>query len=787
MGSFRTGYSTDGPARGGLAVDATVFPDDSAISHAELRLLGRNDAYLSDEGGEWSVWLLDREAEAAFDGTTGLAEGGDPGGSPTFAELGGGHRLGQLGEAMPNGSLLEEEWNVIALSDDENRLLEESVSDGKAAFSITGPESGLYPENFFSWWTGYDSDLDELDSAIAPHLAIRLDSIPYVRPLAPVAVVLDEDGWENGTLNASEIFVDDGGFDALTLTANGSGGAPLENITVEIGRTGWINITPASNWNGIQIMELRVTDAMGSHAVHEVAVNVVPVNDPVFWHNLTVMGSGEVVDLDGTGEAPTLEATEDSLFTASVNVTDVDVLHGGDIYSYSTDDDLVMFNGVGHDVISFRPNNTHVGYRYVTLEVSDADFNDTVELRVHVQNVNDPPVAVVEGHDILGGEVVQGVEVELDGGESTDPDLPHGDRLLYTWRSNRTGILGSDLQLVHAFNETGPHSISLTVEDAEGETSRATIELTVLRDMDGDGEPDRDDEDVDGDGLPDTWEEEWGLDPGDPTDAGGDADGDGLTNVQEWMNGTSPNLADTDGDGMPDQWEVHNGLDPLNPLDASGDPDGDGLSNLEEYLEGEDPNEARVTESGSEAAGTGTSTAFLAAIVIIIVIIIIVVIWMVARGGRPSRIRIPMERVADESETGEPDEMDDEPPDEEDEGGVGGNDDDEADVKDEEVPDGKDDKVTDEKDDVEADVKDDEVANVKDDEVADVKDDEVPDGKDDEVPDGKDDEVADGKDDEVTDVKDARVNVGAKKPPSRSRRKRTVVKVGGKGKRRKGK
>ncbi len=43
---------------------------------------------------------------------------------------------------------------------------------------------------------------------------------------------------------------------------------------------------------------------------------------------------------------------------------------------------------------------------------------------------------------------------------------------------------------------------------------------------------------------------------------------------------------------MPDDWETEHGLDPLDPSDASGDPDGDGVTNLQEFRNGSDPNVA---------------------------------------------------------------------------------------------------------------------------------------------------------------------------------------------------
>ncbi len=46
--------------------------------------------------------------------------------------------------------------------------------------------------------------------------------------------------------------------------------------------------------------------------------------------------------------------------------------------------------------------------------------------------------------------------------------------------------------------------------------------------------------DADDDGMPDAWERERGLDPGDSADATQDRDGDGYTNVEEYINGLCP-------------------------------------------------------------------------------------------------------------------------------------------------------------------------------------------------------------------------------------------------------
>jgi hypothetical protein len=63
-------------------------------------------------------------------------------------------------------------------------------------------------------------------------------------------------------------------------------------------------------------------------------------------------------------------------------------------------------------------------------------------------------------------------------------------------------------------------------------------------DTDGDGTGDNADLDDDGDGLPDTWEQQYGLDRLNAADAGQDSDGDGLSNLAEFSVGTDPNTVD---------------------------------------------------------------------------------------------------------------------------------------------------------------------------------------------------------------------------------------------------
>lgn len=56
------------------------------------------------------------------------------------------------------------------------------------------------------------------------------------------------------------------------------------------------------------------------------------------------------------------------------------------------------------------------------------------------------------------------------------------------------------------------------------------------------------------------------------------------------LNSTTPPV-DTDQDGMPDEWEVRFGLNPDDAADSHMDKDGDGYTNIEEYLNGTTPTE----------------------------------------------------------------------------------------------------------------------------------------------------------------------------------------------------
>jgi hypothetical protein len=157
--------------------------------------------------------------------------------------------------------------------------------------------------------------------------------------------------------------------------------------------------------------------------------------------------------------------------------------------------------------------------------------------------------------------------------------------------------------------------------DTDGDGIGDACDPTPNGDTDGDGVDNlsdncpavsnADQKDTDGDGIGDVC---------DPT-PNGDTDGDGVDNLSDNCPAVSNadqkdtdgdgmgDVCDTDadGDGMPNAWEIAHGLNPLDASDASGDPDGDGISNLQEYINGTDPNVSNITHVRNDFDGDGKS------------------------------------------------------------------------------------------------------------------------------------------------------------------------------------
>jgi hypothetical protein len=142
--------------------------------------------------------------------------------------------------------------------------------------------------------------------------------------------------------------------------------------------------------------------------------------------------------------------------------------------------------------------------------------------------------------------------------------------------------------------------------------------------------------DSDGDGIPNSVEDDFGLDKDDTSDGVLDKDSDGFSNIAEYLAGSridkkESTPLDLDGDGMPNTWEIQYEFNPADDGDADDDPDDDGRDNLQEYKDGTNPKVFDVEIDDADDVefpwlwvGVCCGGTFLAIIVLLIIILLVV-------------------------------------------------------------------------------------------------------------------------------------------------------------------
>ena len=142
-------------------------------------------------------------------------------------------------------------------------------------------------------------------------------------------------------------------------------------------------------------------------------------------------------------------------------------------------------------------------------------------------------------------------------------------------------ISGLDSYLAYTFTQVGTYYIQVAKFPGQEIPSNATYDLHISLEHTL--------ADDDNDGIPNNWENYYGLNSNDGSDADTDVDDDGLSNLYEYIRNLIPTNSDSDDDGLPDGWEVTQGLNPTSDDESELDRDQDGLTELQEYLLGADP------------------------------------------------------------------------------------------------------------------------------------------------------------------------------------------------------
>ena len=296
---------------------------------------------------------------------------------------------------------------------------------------------------------------------------------------------LDEDTTDSDWLDLSIAFKDDDG-DPITWSL----ASESENLSVTIDHdTGMVTLVPKANWNGDVTLVFVASDGEDEFG-QTVIVTVNPVNDlPTITY----------VD----GKVP---ATDPLVYTMKQGETlvisyDVADVEGDEVQA------LVNNTAVTHDevarTITFEAGNDAVGTLRFGLRIWDVvSTSEKISLNfvIEIEDENDPMEKPRITSPLSGEKFKVNQSFSLVA-FADDPDIPHGQVLLYVWSSNISGELGRGPSITVQILEPGTHEITVTVSDPD--FSKSTFIMLYIEPKEVVGPPDDDDP------LPTTDDTNW--------------------------------------------------------------------------------------------------------------------------------------------------------------------------------------------------------------------------------------------------------------------------------------
>ncbi len=265
----------------------------------------------------------------------------------------------------------------------------------------------------------------------------------------------------------------DSDFDALIFEVEGD-----DKLEVNIFENGTVELIPEPNWFGSEILTFYANDNL-AEINDSVVVKVLPTNDePVLTE---IIGPKKTY-------LPSLlieiKTDEDEWLNLTVNAYDID----GDDLTYSTNrtdkiglDDLSNLF-IESNIISYLPTNDDVGVLTLNVTVSDNNGSEIYQnLEIEIQNTNDPPtVKITYPTDGSAFETTDTINFSCEWSD-VDFDVPEPtEHLTFTWYTNHsTSKLGQGEILTNKTLVAGFHTITLEVEDYDGEIAVDSINITV--------------------------------------------------------------------------------------------------------------------------------------------------------------------------------------------------------------------------------------------------------------------------------------------------------------------
>jgi len=186
--------------------------------------------------------------------------------------------------------------------------------------------------------------------------------------------------------------------------------------------------------------------------------------------------------------------------------------------------------------------NSDAGTYEISLDVSDGSDTLTYTFEITVTFEPDAPYDIT----LIGDSILENNAMNDLIGALSASDYDAGDTFTFSLTCNATNFgideSGLRIKVVADYETQSSYEVCIRVTDSYGLSydENFTISINDDVDTDEDGVEDSLDEDDDGDGMSDAFENQYGLNQFDPTDADEDMDSDGFTNLQEYKAGTEP-------------------------------------------------------------------------------------------------------------------------------------------------------------------------------------------------------------------------------------------------------
>lgn len=338
-----------------------------------------------------------------------------------------------------------------------------SRRDGTIYEKIDGFTSGTYtiPTDVVKKeeeWEISIQTFDGLNLSSPFILEFTVDNSPPEATRSIMNITLEEDG-NLSLMNVGTLF-NDHDLDQLELSIEAGPG-----ITAELIMGSNIVIHSEPNFNGDSYLVVTAFDG-STNVSHRIDVSVEPVNDPPILRKLS-----DISVYQGEGIRYFIDAfdtiDDDPVSVSTDMISKVPgLVFGSNFYQ--------MTNG------SFILNTTNkmIGDFEIFVTADDGKSQTTGSFNLTILNINDRPSKPLITLDSEKTVYLDNTKVILTA-NSSDPDLPWGDRLTFTWRSDIQGDLGTGSSLEVDLIE-GSHIITVEVTDASGESRSSSIIIDII-------------------------------------------------------------------------------------------------------------------------------------------------------------------------------------------------------------------------------------------------------------------------------------------------------------------